>query len=211
MGKLSLFRQETKFFAYFQQETENIVKMAKQLKDMVYIWQNIKERASILADLEQQGDAITHDIMTLLHRSFITPLDREDITALAHSLDHIADRIHSVADTVFLYSVESPTDRSRELSDLILQAVSEVAGGVSEVSSSRIRHPEDILKRCVTINQIENAGDVVYRAALAELFAQPNDMAFVVKWREIYKNMKSAISGCEACADVLEGIAAKYA
>jgi uncharacterized protein len=209
MPRLSLFRKEPKFLAFFQQETENIVKMAHQLKDMIYIWENLKERASILADLEQDGDAITHDIMTLLHRSFITPLDKEDINELAHSLDHIADRIHSVADTVFLYSIERPTDRARELSDLILQAVLEVEAGVSGVNS-RIRHPDELLKRCVTIRQIENTANDVYRAALAELFIQPYDMVFVVKWREAYKNMESTINGCEACANVLEGIAAKY-
>jgi uncharacterized protein len=210
MPKLSFFRKEAKFVAFFQQEAENVVKMAQQLKDMIYIWQNIKERASILADLEQDGDAITHDIMTLLHRSFITPLDREDITALAHSLDHIADRIHSVADTVFLYGIESPTDRAKELCDLILQAVTEVAAGVSEVNS-KVQRPEELLRRCVTIGRIENAGNDVYRSALAELFVQPNDIVFVVKWREAYKNMESTINGCEACAIILEGIAAKYA
>ena len=115
MPKFSLFPKETKFFAFFEQEAENIVKMAQQLKDMIYIWQNVKERASVLADMEQDGDAITHDIMTLLYRSFITPLDREDISSLAHSLDDIADRIHAIADTLYLYGIEGPTDRAKEL------------------------------------------------------------------------------------------------
>ena len=138
MNKFSLIPKETKFFAFFQQQAENIVKMAQQLKDMIYIWQNVKERASVLADMEQDGDAITHDIMTLLHRTFITPFDREDISALAHSLDDIADRIHAVADTLYLYKIEGPTDRAKELCDIILKAVLEVEGGVSEINS-RIR------------------------------------------------------------------------
>lgn len=208
MRKLSLIPKETKFFAFFEQQAENLVKMAKQLNDMISIWQNIKERASVLADMEQDGDAITHDIMTLLHRTFVTPLDREDISALAHSLDEIANHIHGVADTLYLYKVEAPTDKARQLCEIILKAVLEVQGGVSEINL-RISKPE-LLKRCVTINHIESSGDVVYRTALAELFVQTNDMASVVKWREIYAKMEATIDGCEALANILEGIAIKY-
>ncbi len=206
--KLSLLPKETKFFAFFQQDAGNLVKMAQQLKDMVHIWQNVKERASMIADMEQDGDAITHDIFNLLYRTFITPLDREDISALAYSLDDIADGIHEVTDTLYLYQIDGPTDRAKELSDIILQAALEVQGGVSEMSSN-IRQPE-LLKRCVAINQLENFGDMVYRGALGELFDQPHDMIFVLKWREIYKKMESIIDRCEDFADILEGVAIKY-
>lgn len=98
--RLSLFPEEMKFFAFLEQQAENIVKMAQQLKDMVTIWQNVKERANVLSDMEQDGDAITHNMMMLLHRSFIPPIDKEDVSSLAHSLDDIADRIHEVSDTL---------------------------------------------------------------------------------------------------------------
>jgi predicted phosphate transport protein (TIGR00153 family) len=208
MSKFSLMPKETRFFAYFEQQADNIIKMAHQLKDMVYIWQNIQERAGILADMEQDGDAITHDIMTLLHRSYITPIDREDITALTHSLDDIADRIHAIADTLYLYRIEGPTDRAKELCDIILKAVLEVQGGVSEIKSNM--HQPDLLKRSEAINQIENSGDIIYHKALAELFTNPDDMAFIVKWREVYKKMGATIKGCEVFADILEEIAIKY-
>ncbi|HEX7475562.1 MAG TPA: DUF47 family protein [Dehalococcoidales bacterium] len=208
MVKFSLVPKEVKLFAFFEQDTENIIKMAQQLKDMIYIWQNVKERASVLADMEQDGDAITHDIMRYLARSFLTPLDREDISALANSLDDIADRIHEVSDTVYLYGIEGPTERAKELSDIILKAVTEVKGGVGEINGS-IRQAE-LLKKCVTIHEIENSGDKVYRAALVDLFAHPNDIVFIVKWREVYKKMESTIDGCEVLADILEGIAVKY-
>jgi predicted phosphate transport protein (TIGR00153 family) len=208
LGKWSLFHKDMKFFAFFEQQADNIVKMAQQLKDMVYVWQNVKERAGMLADMEQDGDAITHDIMTLMHRSFITPIDREDISSLAHSLDDIADRIHAVADTLYLYRIESPNDRAKELCDLILKATLEVKVGVAEINT-KIRQPE-ALEASKNINQIENSGDVVYRTALAELFVHPNDIASLLKWREIYKKMESTIDGCETFANVLEGIAAKY-
>jgi uncharacterized protein len=209
MPKLPFSSKETMYFVFFQQQAENIVKMAKQLKDMIYSWQNVKERASVIADMERDGNAITHDIMTLLHRSFITPLDREDIISLANSLDRIADGIRSTADTLYLYKIEGPTDRAKELCNMILQAVLEVEGGVLEIKG-RIRKPDDLIKRCITINRIENSGDIVYRSALAELFSQ-NNMIFIIKWREIYKHMESTINGCEAFTDILEGIATKYA
>ena len=201
--------KDTEIFAFFEQDAENIVKMARQLKDMVYIWQNVKERAVLLADMEQDGDAITHDIMRYLNRSFLAPLDREDISALANSLDDIADRIHATADTMFLYGITDPTDRAKELCDIILKAALEVKAGVLEVKSTICQ--SELLKRCVTIHEIENSGDVVYRAARAELFTQPKDIALIVKWREIYKEMESTIEGCEVFADILEGIAIKYA
>jgi uncharacterized protein len=208
MPKFSLMPKETKYFAFFQQEAENIVKMAQQLKDMINTCQNVKERNSVLTDLKKDGNAITHNVMKLLHKSFITPIDKEDITSVARSLDDIAGGIHSVADTVYLYRIDGPTDRAKEMCCIIVQVVQEVAEGVAGISS-RINET-DLLKRCVTIHQIENSGDVVYRAALTELFADPNDIRFVVKWREIYKHMELVINACEEFANVLEGIAVKY-
>jgi uncharacterized protein Yka (UPF0111/DUF47 family) len=208
MSKLSLLPKEPKFFAFYQQQAQNIVKMAQQLKDMIYIWQNLKERADVLADMEQDGDAITHDVLRLLHRTYATPFDREDIPALANALDNIADRIHEIANALYLYGIKCPTERAKELCDIIHIATLEVEGGVSEMSS-QIRKSK-LLKRCATINQIEHSGDSIYRAALAELFAEPNDMATVVKWREVYQKMESTIDGCEDFADALEGIALKY-
>ncbi len=209
MPNLSLFPKETKFFAFFQQQAQNIVAMARQLKDMVDIWQNVKERAEVLADMEQDGDAITHDVMALLQRSFIPPLDREDISALAHSLDDIADLIHSIADTMYIYGIEGPTDRAKELCDIIVKAVAEVEGGVLEISSDMRKG--ELLKRGVTIGQIEDYGDEVYRAALVEIFDHPTDMSYVVKWREVYKKMESTIDACGAFAKIMEGVAIKYA
>ncbi len=127
---------------------------------------------------------------------------------LANALDDIADNIHEAADALYLYNVGRPTERARQLADIILQAVLEVEGGIQEVRGKI--NQSDLLKRSMTINQIENSGDEVYRSALVELFINPSDMAAVVKWREIYRKMESAIDGCEVFADILEGIAAKY-
>jgi predicted phosphate transport protein (TIGR00153 family) len=206
--KLSLIPKEKKFFALFEQGTQNAVKIAQQLKDMVHIWENVKERVGVITDLEHQGDAITHQIFEQLHRSFITPFDREDIALLAHSLDDVSDFIHAAADAMFLYNVERPTNRAKELVDIVVQVVVETEKAVSEMHDRVGR--KNLLKRCVEINRLENIGDSVYRAAMAELFNDSTDIAGLIKWREVYDHMESVIDRCEDIANILEGVAIKY-
>jgi hypothetical protein len=207
--KLTLIPREKKFFALFEQGTQNALKIAQQLKDMVHIWENVKERVGVINDLEHQGDAITHQIFEQLHRSVITPFDREDIALLAHSLDDVVDFIHAAADALFLYKVERPTHRAKEMVDILVQAVAEVEGAVSEIHDRIGR--KQLLKRCVEINRLENIGDTVFRSAMAELFDDSHDFAGLIKWREIYKHMESVIDRCEDIANILEGVALKYA
>ena len=209
MFKLSLIPREKKFIAFFEQGTQNAVKIARQLKDMVYIWENVKERVGVITDLEHQGDAITHQIFDQLHRSIITPFDREDIALLAHSLDDVTDFIHAAADAMLLYKVERPTHRAKDLADIVVQAVIEVEQAVSEMHDRIGR--KQLLKRCVEINRLENVGDNVYRSAMAELFDDSTDVAHIIKWREIYEHMESATDRCEDVANVLEGVALKHA
>jgi len=207
--KLTLIPREKKFFALFEQGAQNAVKIAQQLKDLVYIWENVKERVWVITDLEHQGDAITHQIFEQLHRSVITPFDREDIALLAHSLDDVTDFIHAAADAMLLYKVMRPTQRAKEMVDIVVQAVVEVESGVSEIHNRIGR--KQLLKRCVEINRLENMGDSVFRSAMAELFEDSADLAGLIKWREIYKHMESVIDRCEDIANILEGVAIKYA
>jgi uncharacterized protein len=207
--KLSLIPREKKFFALFEQGTQNAVKISQQLKDLVYIWENVKERVGVINDLEHQGDAITHQIFEQLHRTIITPFDREDIALLAHSLDDVIDFIHAAADAMLLYKVERPIHRAKEMVDIVVQAVGEVERAVSEIHDRIGR--KQLLNRCVEINRLENMGDSVFRSAMAELFDNSADFAGIIKWREIYKHMESVIDRCEDIANILEGVAIKYA
>lgn len=207
--KFSLMPKERRFAILFEQSAHNAVKIAQQLNDMVCTWEDVQERLGIITDLEHEGDATTHQIIAQLHRSFITPFDREDIALLAHSLDEITDFIHSSADMMVLYKVGQPTGRARELADIIVQTATEVEKAVSEIRDRIDR--EKLLKRCMEINRLENEGDSVYRAALAELFSDSTETAYLIKWREIYEHMENAIDSCEDVANVLEGVALKYA
>ncbi len=209
MLTFSLLPKEKKFFVLFDQSAENAVKIAHQLKDLMSIWENVRERVGVITDLEHQGDAITHQIMAQLNRSFVTPFDREDIVQLAHSLDEVTDLIQAAADAMLLYQVERPTSRALEMADIVFQATAEVERAIAEIHGHIDR--EQLLKRSMEINRLENVSDGIYRAAIAELFADPTDMVTKIKWREIYKHMETAVDRCEDVADVLEGVALKYA
>ena len=208
MVKLSLMPRGGKFFILFEQSANNALRIAEQLRDLLYNWENVKEKAARISELENEGDAVTHEIIAQLHRTFVTPFDREDIALLAHSLDDITDNIEAAVDSMILYSIERPTERAKELADIIVLETGEVSKAVSEIRQKvDLKH---ILRHCVEINRLENQADSVYRAALGELFANETDIPAIIKWREIYQYMENATDRAEDVANVLEGVALKY-
>jgi len=210
MFKFNLMPRGDKFFDLFEVSSKNMVIAAQTLKDLIYCWDCVDQKLEEMDRIEHQGDTITHEIMFQLNRSFITPFDREDIGLLAHSLDDVTDLIQATADTMVLYKVKEPGKRARELADIIVQITAEV-----ENVMPSLRHHnanlEKILNSCVEINRLENVADKIYRTALKELFEDSNDIADIIKWREIYEHMESATDMCEDVANVLEGVALKHA
>jgi len=206
--KLSFIPQDSKFFTLFEESAHNAVEVAKKLKDLLYDWTNVEDKIAVIADLEHKGDNVTHQIAAELHRTFVTPFDREDIAALSHTLDDVTDFIHSAADAMLLYGVSEPTQRAKELSDVIIEITIEVERAVMILSKKLDQR--EMLKHCVEINRLENVADRIYRAALAELFANSTDVVYIMKWREIYEHMETSTDRCEDVANVLEGVAIKY-
>ena len=209
MAKFSLLPQETKFYDLFVQGSHNVVDIAVALKDLLYNWQDVPNKVSHITDLEHKGDTITHQVMDLLYRSFITPFDREDISLLAHTLDDIADFIHAAVDAMYIYRIKAPTKRSQELADILVEAAGEV-----EKAMVFLRSRSDLKKAmeyCVDLNRLENEADEISRKALGELFDGGYDTTDIIKWREIYEHMESATDRCEDVANALEGIALKNA
>lgn len=209
MFKFSFFPKEAAFFTLFRKGAGISVQVAEQLQEMLYKWESPEESLKVITQLEHEGDTVTHEIIALLHRTLITPFDREDIALLAHSLDDVTDFIEATADAMLLYKVNGPTDRAKELSDVMVDICKEVERAVTEIEQSI--NLKKMLGRCIEINRLENIADRIYRAALADLFSDQKDMAFIIKWREIYEYMESAIDSCEDIANVLEGVALKYA
>jgi len=208
--KFRIIPREDKFFTLFEESAQNAVKAAHSLKQMVDTWQDIEQRIAEIDDLEHHGDTITHQISARVHRTFITPLDREDIAMLAHTLDDITDFIHAAAVAMHLYKVDYPSQRAKQLADIIVEATTEVGRAMPHLRGHGAQLKR-ILGHCIEINRLENAADEVFRSAMAELFDNPTDMANVIKWREIYEHMESATDRCEDVANVLEGVALKHA
>ena len=209
MARLPFLPREHKFFDLFEQSAKNTTKASKALKEMLDKWQFIDSCVAEITELEHEGDTITHQIMSLLHRTFVTPFDREDIALLTHAMDDVLDFIHSAADSMFIYKIKSPTPRAKELADVIVLATAEMEKAISGLRNKK--EFKQMLERCVEINRLENAADRIYRAAIGEIFENAKDMVEIIKWREIYEHMETATDRAEDVADVLEGVALKNA
>ena len=201
--------RETKFYDLFEKSAGNLVVAAGKLVDLFDDYRDVEAKVELIKDLEHEGDTITHEIMQSLHRTFVTPIDREDIAFLANSLDDVMDFIEAAARSAFLYRVTQPTDRVRELASIILK----VTYKLNEVMPLLRRRDQfkQILKQCVEINSLENEADDVHHAALAELFDDTRDVREIIKWREIYEHMESATDRGEDVANVLEAVVLKHA
>ncbi|XUX00492.1 MAG: DUF47 domain-containing protein [Dehalogenimonas sp.] len=208
MAKFSIIPKEEKFFDLIEVSAANMVKTAEALKDMVNNWSDIHEKVLKIVELEHAGDSVTHQIIAMLHRSFVTPFDREDIALLAHSMDDVVDFIHSAADYMLLYKVGQPGERVKELAGIILEATKEVAAAAPKLRQKA--GLKQLLEHCIEINRLENLADQAYRSALVELFEE-YDMVDIIKWREIYESMESATDRAEDVANVFEGVALKNA
>jgi len=201
--------RETKFYDLFEKSAGNLVVAAGKLVALFDDYRDVEAKVELIKDLEHEGDTITHEIMQSLHRTFVTPIDREDIAFLANSLDDVMDFIEAAARSAFLYRVTQPTDRVRELALIILK----VTYKLNEVMPLLRRRDQfkQILKQCVEINSLENEADDVHHAALAELFDNTRDVRDIIKWREIYEHMESATDRGEDVANVLEAVVLKHA
>ncbi|MFO7773199.1 MAG: DUF47 family protein [Dehalococcoidia bacterium] len=210
MPRFPFTPRDTEFYDLFEQDTSNLVVAAEKLVDLFDNYEDVEAKAKQLKDFEHQGDVITHEIIQRVHRTFVTPIDREDITLLAHSLDDVMDFIEAAGRTAHLYRIIQPTERARQLARIVARVTHRLNEAVP-----RLRHRDHfpwVLKQCVEINSLENEADDVLHAALAELFEVCHmDACEVIKWREIYEHLESATDRGEDVANVLEGIVLKHA
>ena len=209
MVKFSLLPRQHKFFDLFEESARNMVKVSRTLQEMIDNWDVMEGRVAEITELEHAGDTITHQIIAQLNRTFVTPFDREDIALLSHTMDDVTDFVHAAADAMLIYKIDSPTQRAKELANIIVEAATEIEKAVGGLR--RRVDLKQILGRCVEINRLENMADRVFRTAMAELFDDAMDITQVIKWREIYEHMESATDRCEDVANVLEGVALKHA
>jgi uncharacterized protein len=195
---------DREFFDLFEEAGTNIVRAADLLDQMLRAFPDRGDLARDILICEQEGDRITHDIIQRLNQTFVTPIDREDIYALASALDDIVDFTEEVADYLGLYKIEAPMEQAQRLAHVLLQASRAVADAIP-----RLRGFKDISHYTVEINRLENDGDRIVREAVASLFDNGIDPMVVIRWKDIFERLEAAIDSTEKVANILEGIVIK--
>ena len=212
MAKLSFsfLPKEDRFFFLLHQSAMNIQQVARHLQDLMENFENVAARVQEIKELEDFGDQIIQDITHSLHRTFVTPIDREDILALAERLDDVVDAIEEAARTMLEYKIEAPTPFALQMAAIISRCGDELekAVGLLHFRGSRLK---EILPHSVELNRLENEGDHVTSRAMGDLFGNGGDTMTILKWRDIYQYLEEATDRAEDAANILEAIVLKHA
>jgi uncharacterized protein Yka (UPF0111/DUF47 family) len=205
---LRLIPREESFFDQFEQLAEILLKAAGLLVEAMERFETLPDSAKRLERLEHDGDQVTHEVMARLNRTFLAPLDREDIHQLVSALDDVLDLIEATTERFVLYKITSMTPAAKQLARVIQQQVEEIHHVIPKLR--HMRH-EPIMEHCIEINRLENAGDRLLRDSIGALFDGEPDPLVVIKWRDIYTLLESATDKCEDVAVAIEGIVLKNA
>jgi len=202
-----LIPKDEKFFVLFKELSSTIIEGAVLLKEMLDHFENPPLSQKKIKDVEHKADHLTHDIIKKLNKSFVTPLDREDIYALAGALDDILDLIDACAQRFVMYNVEKTTQEAKELGFLILKSCQTLDKAVGLLGGKL----EPIAELCLEVNSLENEADRVYREAISRLFDEEKDPIRLIKWKELYETLEKATDKCEDAANILESVVVKNA
>jgi predicted phosphate transport protein (TIGR00153 family) len=205
--KLKLFPKDEKFFELFRDDADNLKQGIDALQDLMDRYEDIDKKYQKIKAIEHQGDNITHDIITKLRETFITPLEREDIHELASGLDDVLDCIEGVASRLSNFKVQAPTPEMKKLVEIISQAVYQIHGAI--VHLEKMGHVHSF---CREVNNLEYQADLISQRAVADLFEKTQrveDLKDLIKLKEIYGRLEVAADRCEDVANVIEGIIVK--
>ena len=195
--------REREFFDLFEEAGNNCVRAACLLVQMLDEWPD-SEAFREIDVCEHEGDRITHEIIERLNKTFVTPFDREDIIAVASSLDDIVDYIEEIGDFLGLYRIEAPMEQAQEMAKILHEAARQLSGAIP-----RLRTFDDMRHFTIEVNRLENEGDRLVREALASLFERGIDPMMVIRWKDIFERLEDAIDATEKTANILEGIVIK--
>jgi predicted phosphate transport protein (TIGR00153 family) len=199
-----LMPREGNFFALFDAHAERIVEGARELAAMISTFTELEAHAQRIDGAERAADKITHEAITLLHKTFITPFDREQIHGLITAMDDILDLMQDVAESIVLYDLRRVTPEAKQLAEVCEMCCERVKNAVSMLAN--IKQPQAILKTCEEIDRLESDADRVMRAAMSKLFRDEADVKQLIKLRTIYELLESITDRCEDVANIVEGI-----
>jgi predicted phosphate transport protein (TIGR00153 family) len=192
------------YFSLFEEAGQNLLQTTVLLDRMLSTFPEGQDLAQEIRDCEHEGDRITHDIIDRLNHTFVTPIDREDILALASALDDVVDFTEEVADYLGLYKIEAPMEQAIKLAHVLQAAAHQIAEAIP-----RLRGFHDISQHTVEVNRLENEGDRIAREAVAALFDGEADPMVVIRWKDLYERLEEAVDATERVANIMEGIVIK--
>jgi predicted phosphate transport protein (TIGR00153 family) len=206
---MRLFPKQENFFDYFEELANKIEEGGQFFLEMTQNRDYSAAKVARLKELEHEADGITHRTYERMHKTFLTPIDREDIYALVNKMDSIMDVIEATAIRIHMYKVKTPDDEIIKQAEILFQAIKKIKGivhGLRDMKNSKM-----ILDGCVEINTLENAGDVVLRTIITDLFIKEKDAIELIKWKEIFERLEEALDVCEDVSNIVEGIVLKHA
>ncbi len=207
-GWLSWVRANDKTITdMLESQGANLVKATSSLFELVTDFKMVAERNSKIKDLEHEGDQIAHKLFTLLAQTFVTPLDREDISRLASAIDEVLNYTDGTADRFVLFKIREPTPYMLELAKILLSASQEIYLLMTQIK--KLKNANELVDRCRDIKRYEHEGDKIYRTAIAELFETDNAVE-IIKLKEICETLEGSLDRCQEVADIVEDIALKY-
>ncbi len=199
--------QDKHFFNMLENEAKNVFDGAMAFLDLLKDYENMKEKQKIIKDIEHQGDDFVHEIFEELNKTFITPIDHEDISKLASALDDVLDLIDGTATRLILYDIKKPEESMIKLAEVLVMQVTDLNTAVSGLRN--IKNPKEIEKRCIEVNRLENVADDIYKTTIAELFKR-KDAIEIMKLKEIYESIEAATDKSEDAANVISDIIVKH-
>lgn len=201
--------RETSFFDFFEQHTALTVEGAKEFLALVTTGTNIAQKAKRVSDIEHETDVITHRCVEALHKTFITPIDRDQIHRLIVRMDDIMDYVEAAAERIALYEMTVMTSDVRDMADVLVRATIQVEFACKGLRN--LKDPVGLLKLCLDISRLENEADGIMRRAVARLFKEEKNAIEIIKWKEIYESLENATDRCEDVANIIEGVVLEHA
>jgi len=204
MPKLRLTPQKREFFDLFNEAAENAREIARTLVELLEDWPASRGKLADIRELEHEGDRLTHEVINLLNRTFVTPFDRDDMYRLVSVIDDVCDHVDEAADNIDAYEVREVPRRAQEQAEVIHRAAARLHEAVGLLEGFR-----DSQKQLVAVRELEDEGDRLNREAIAELFRTGADPLTIIRWKDIHEQLEEAVDACETAADVLEAILVK--
>jgi predicted phosphate transport protein (TIGR00153 family) len=205
LARFRLIPREEKFYDDFKLMADQLRQGARLLEAMFAVDPPLADKAHEIKEVEHQCDFLTHEIIQRLNKTFVTPIDREDIHELAKTLDDVMDAIDNAAALIPLYRIDHIRAGARELTAVIIKQTDEIRAAVEALEQRK-----GVLAHAIEINRLENEADRIHKQAIGQLFDEEKDPISVIKWKEIYDILEEATDACEDVANLLENVVVKH-